>query len=114
MSTQARARKFADLLKNFFSLKPDDFFKSGPAYNEYDGPNVQEAQETYEFIRALYVPLLESGHLNKLPWHAINGLQSQAQNVLNTYNQLLSSRDQGSFQNFSTNLDSFAYNTRMF
>jgi hypothetical protein len=114
MTTQARASQFADLLRNFFSLKPDDFFKSGPVYNDYDGPNVQEAQETFEFLRGLYVPLLESGHLNKLPWAAIQGLQNQAQNVLNMYNQLLSSRDQGSFQNFSTNLDSFAYQTRMF
>jgi hypothetical protein len=114
MSTQARATQFADLLKGFFALKPDDFFKSGPVYNDYDGPNVQEARDTYEFLKGLYEPLLETGHLNKLPWTAINGLQGQAQNVLNMYNQLLSSRDQGSFQNFSINLDSFAYHTRMF
>jgi len=40
-------------------------------------------------------------------------LQQQGQNAFNHYNQLLTSRDQGSFQNFATHLDSFAHHLRM-
>ena len=42
MSTAARVNQFADLMNKFFALKPEDFFKSNPSFNDFDGPNIQE------------------------------------------------------------------------
>lgn len=59
-------------------------------------------------------PLIDSDQLKDLTWNALNSLQQNAQNLYNTYSQLLNSRDQGSYQNFATTLDGFANTLRMF
>lgn len=114
MSIKSRATQLESLLNNFFNLKPDEFFKSGPSYNDFDGPSVEESEKNYLFIYATLKPLLDSGQLIDLTWSAISSIQQNAQNAYNTYNQLISNSDQGSFQNFSTNLDSFANILRMY
>jgi hypothetical protein len=113
MSTKNRASQFRDILNQFFALHPDQVLKDSK-YSDFDGPNVEESIEAYEYVQALYLPLIESKQLEKLPWTTLNGLQGQAQNVANVYQQLLRSRDQGTYQNFAGALDNFAYHTRMF
>nr|WP_321239297.1 hypothetical protein [uncultured Tolumonas sp.] len=114
MSIKSRATQLESLLNNFFNLKPDEFFKSGPSYNDFDGPSVEESEKNYLFIYTTLKPLLDSGQLVDLTWSAISSIQQNAQNAYNTYNQLISNRDQGAFQNFSTNLDGFANILRMY
>ena len=114
MSTQARLTQITQLLTAFFALKPNEFFNSAPTYSDFDGPNVQEAKQLFEFVRSVYENLIASNELQLLPWNAFNALQGLVQNVNNSYNQLLTSRDQGSWQNFAVHLDSFAHHTRMF
>lgn len=114
MSINSRVTQFISIVNSFFALKPEDFFNSCPNYNDYDGPDVAESSKTYQFIYTTIKPLIDAGQLNEIPWAAVQQLQQQAQNSYNTYTQLLNSRDQGSFQNFAVNLDSFANLIRMY
>lgn len=114
MSKVTRASQLESLLNTFFGLKPDDFFKSAPSYTDYDGPSITESASNYQFIYTTLKPFLDSGQLQELTWHALNNFQQIVQGLHASYTQLLNSRDQGSYQNFATNLDNFANNLRMF
>lgn len=114
MSVAASASQFTEIFTRFFASKPDDFFKSGTVFNDFDGPNVDESVAYLRFVRASYEPLIASGELGLVSKSALNGLIGQIQNVNNTYTQLTASRDQSSYQNFSNALDQFVYHTRMF
>jgi hypothetical protein len=114
MSVAASASQFTEIFTRFISSRPADFFKSGPVFNDFDGPNVTETTEYLKFIQATYEPLMASGELALLTKQALNGLIGQIQAVNNTYTQLTSSRDQSSFQNFANQLDQFVFHSRMY
>jgi hypothetical protein len=114
MATKTRIAQLTDALQRFFGLNPEQVFESAPPYQDFDGPNVPESLSTILFLRSVYEPLLSTGGLSALGFHAISQMQSHVQNVVNTYDQFLKSRDQGSFQNFATQLDQFGHQTRVF
>ena len=114
MSIAASASQFIDIFTRFVGTKPEDFLTSGPTFSEFDGPNVTETIAALHFLRANYEPLIASGEIHLVTRTALGTLVGQVQNTNNTYTNLLSSRDQGSFQNFAMALDGFAHHTRMF
>lgn len=114
MSVAASASQFIEIFTRFFTSKPEDFFKSGPVFSDFDGPNVAETAAYLQFIRATLEPLIASGELGLLTKTALNGLIGQIQGVNNSYTQLTTSRDQTSYQNFANTLDQFCYHIRMF
>lgn len=107
-------RQFLSLYETFRVLRYEEFFATNPAYSDYDGPNVAELQEELKFITDTVDGLKANDALRLLSWHAFNGLQGPLQNAYNTLSQLITSRDQGSFQNAATHVDSLVYHIRMF
>ena len=67
-----------------------------------------------QFLRISYEPLIATGELHLITKSSLNQLIAQVQNANNTYTNLVSSRDQGSFQNFAITLDGFVQHTRMY
>jgi hypothetical protein len=115
MSTKSRASQFATLLRQFLTqVAQSKFFEQPATFNDYDGPDFLEAKEEFAFVRDLYGPLIDTDRLAKLPFPSLAQLQGVLQNCLNTFQQLVNARDQGSFQNFAVNLASFAMHTRMY
>ena len=114
MAIAARTEQFTQLLNRFLALDAEQFFASAPPYSDFDGPSVPEVSSMLQAIRSIYSPLISSGELSLLSHNAVTNLQSQLQNVVNTYDQVLRSRDQGNYQGFAQQLDAFFHHTRMF
>lgn len=114
MSVSVSASQFTEIFTRFYASRPQDFFKAGPVFNDFDGPNVEETLGYLNFSQATYEPIITSGELHLLSKSALNGLISQIQNVNNSYTTLTSSRDQSSYINFANAMDAFVYHTRMF
>jgi hypothetical protein len=114
MSVSASASQFKDIFNHFFASKPEDFFSSGPVFNDFDGPNTEETLGYLKFLQSTYEPLILSGELFLLSKTGLGTLISQIQNVNNCYTNLTSSRDQSSYQNFASAIDGLVYHTRMF
>jgi hypothetical protein len=114
MAISARTTQFTELLKRFFALGQESFFESSPPFTDFDGPSVPELVVTLKFLRRTYEPLIATGELSLLTFNAISQLQSHLQNAFNTYDQLLKTRDQGSYQNCAIHVDQFANQTRMY
>lgn len=114
MPIVARTSQFTELLQRFFALGPEQFLESSPPYSDFDGPSVTELVSTVRFLRSTYESLIATGELSLLSYHAVIQLQSHLQNAFNMHDQLLKTRDQGSYQNCALNIDQFAHHTRMF
>ena len=114
MSIQSRTTQFTELLQRFFALAPESLLESSPPYSDFDGPAVAELVATVRFLRSTYETLIPTGELNHLGFHAVSQLQSHLQSAFNTYDQLVKTRDQGSYQNCALMIDQFAHHTRMF
>jgi hypothetical protein len=114
MTIVARTSQFSELLQRFFSLGPENFLESSPPYSDFDGPSVPELVATLKFLRSTYESLIATGELSLLGFNTVSQLQQHLQNAFNTYDSLLRSRDQGSYQNCALNIDQFAHHTRMF
>ena len=112
MAIIARADQFIVLYNRFWSLGVDGFFNSGPVYSDYDGPNVEECKELVAFVKSTFDPLVSTREIRLIGMNGLINLQSSFQNVYNTFDQLQKSRDQGSFQNFASNIDAFCLQTR--
>src|SRR5256885_12016357 len=103
MPTAARATQFLQAWNTFLSLKPEEFL-SKATYSDFDGPNLPETRQALLFLASTISTLATEGMLERLPWSSLNALQNVFQNVHNHYNQLLSTRDQGSYQAFAMQL----------
>lgn len=114
MSIVAAASQFKEAFTKFFGFNPENFFRSGPTFSDFDGPNVEETIASLKFLRFTFDTLIASDELTLLTKHGLNTLFSQLQNVNNCYSQLTTTRDQTNFQAFAMAVDSFAYNSRMF
>lgn len=113
MSVFTSATQFTELFNHFYASEPEDFFSSGPKFNDFDGPNTEETVGYLKFLHATYEPLILSSELYLLTRTALSQLISHIQAVNNSYTALTTSRDQSSYQNFANALDSFTYHTRM-
>jgi hypothetical protein len=111
MPTAARARQFLQAWDTFLNLKPEEFLAKA-TFSDYDGPNQEETRQSLLFLASTIAALATGGMLERLPWSALSALQGALQNVHNQYNQLLSTRDQGSYQNFAIQLDVMANQAR--
>lgn len=114
MPVSVRAAQFSELLHRFLALEPEKFFANSPPFTEYDGPNVTEVSYQLTFLRSTYEPLLTSGQLLQLSFGVVAQLQALLSNAFNTFDQLVKSRDQGSYQNFASQLDAFIHHTAMY
>jgi hypothetical protein len=114
MPISARAAQLSEILHRFLALEPEKFFAGAPPFSEFDGPNVSEVSAQLTFLRSTYEPLLTSGQLQHLSFGVVTQLQSLMNNVFNVFDQLVRSRDQGSYQNFAQQLDSFIHHTAMY
>lgn len=114
MPISARAAQLSEILHRFLALEPEKFFASAPPFSEFDGPNVSEVSAQLAFLRSTYEPLLTSGQLQHLSFGVVAQLQGLMNNIFNVYDQLVRSRDQGSYQNFAQSLDSIIQNTAMY
>lgn len=114
MSTAASASQFIEMFARFYESSPEEFFKSGVTFNDWDGPNVAETLAALQFLRTTFDPLISSGEIHVLGKNALTGLLGQLQAANGTYNQLKHSHDQSSFQNFANAVDQFTFHTRMF
>lgn len=110
----ARASQFSELLHRFLALDPERFFANAPAFSDFDGPNVPEVTAQLTFLRATYEPMLAANQLSTLSFAVVTQLQSQLNNVYAAFEQLVRSRDQGSYQNFAQQLDAFIMHTSMY
>ncbi|SRR6266498_117823 len=111
MSTATRNGQFTELFKRFQALDPLSMLKAA-AHNEYDGPNVAETSASLRFFFDTFEALFTVNGMQHLSFAAITNLQAHLQNVFNHYNQYLSSRDQGSFQNLAAQIDALVNLTR--
>ncbi|MBL8360421.1 MAG: hypothetical protein JNN18_08000 [Rubrivivax sp.] len=114
MSVAAIASQFAEVFTRFFASKPEDFFKSGPVFNDYDGPNVDETIAYLRFLQTSYEALISTNELALLGKQALANLLGQLQAMNNTYTQLTTSRDQSSYQNFANHVDNLLFHSRMY
>ena len=114
MTVAARTTQFVELLQRFFALAPESLLESSPPYSDFDGPNVQELVSIVRFLRSTYETLIPAGELSHLSFNAVTQLQGHLQAAFNTYDQLVKTRDQGSYQSCAAHIDQFAHHTRMF
>jgi hypothetical protein len=114
MPISARAAQLSELLTRFLALEPEKFFANAPPFSEFDGANVAEVSTQLAFLRSTYEPLLSSGQLQTLSFGAVSQLQALMNNVFNSFDQLVRSREQSSYQNFVQQLDSFVHHTAMY
>lgn len=114
MPISTRASQFAAQINRFLAMEPEKFMGKAPVYSDFDGANATEVVGQLTSLRTTYEPLLSSGQHNQLSFNVINQLQAILSNVLNSYEQLVRSPDQGSFQNFAQQLDSFMHHTAMY
>lgn len=114
MSTASRVNQFIELLQRFFSLEPEKFLESSPPYSDFDGSSVTELLAMVRFVKTTYEGLITSSELGLLGHPSIVQLHNILQGVYNNYDGMLKTRDQGTFQNFSIQLDSFVLHTRMY
>ena len=114
MPISARASQLSELLHRFLALDPEKFFANAPPFSEFDGANVAEVSAQLTFLRSTYQPLLSSGQLQQLSFGVVTQLQGILNNVFNSFDQLIKTRDQGSYQNFAQQLDQFIHHTAMF
>src|SRR6266853_5533267 len=113
MSTAARVAQFADAFNKFRALDPLSFLKVA-VHNEYDGPNVAETSASLRFVFDSFEALFSINGMQLLSFSAVTTLQANLQNMVNTYNQFLSAREQGSFQQFASHVDALATTTRTY
>jgi len=111
MSTAARIAQFTDVFRKFQALDPLSVLKVA-VHNEYDGPNVAETSASLRFVFDSFDALFSVNGMELLSFVAVTSLQSNLQNTVNAYNQFLSAREQGSFQQFANHVDTFANITR--
>lgn len=114
MSTANRINHFIQIYKSFREQNPERIFEVLPIHTDYDGPNPEECRENLKFIIQVIDTTIKEESLAMLPWHTYNSMVGIAQNAYNSLAAYQTSRDQGSFQNFALQLDSFAYHLRMF
>lgn len=115
MSKQAKILQFKQNYKLFSDLNPKEELETlNIALVDFDGPDIHETKVTLSFCLDTINILIENDLTKELSWHAFNTLPSLMQSVHSYFVQLKNSKDQSSFQNFSTNLDSLAYHLRMF
>lgn len=114
MPIAARTSQLAELLHRFLALEPEKMFAAKPPVSDYDGPSVDEVTTHLTYLRSTFAPLLAGGQIANLTFNGTSTLQGQLQNVFNTYEQFVRSRDQGSYQNFASNLDSLVFHTQMY
>lgn len=114
MSKEVRINRCKSLYEQFLGLSPRELETFPQAFADFDGPNLEECIRALRFVLETLEGLSANDAWGELPWHTWNSLEGQLQNVINFYSQLKNSRDQSSFQNFSQNLDAFAYHLRMF
>jgi hypothetical protein len=114
MSKASRITQFVTLWQSFKAQNPTEVLAGPMSFSDFDGLNLDEARETLRFCLETIDALILTDSLKELSFQTIQSIQNQAQGVLNTFTQLVSGRDQGSFQNFAQTLDSFAYHVRMF
>jgi hypothetical protein len=111
MSIASRVAQFTDVFNKFRALDPLSVLKVA-VHNEYDGPNVAETSASLRFVFDSFEALFSVNGIQLLSFNAITTFQSHLQNVVNAYNQFLSAREQGSFQQFASHVDAFAALTR--
>jgi len=112
MSTSRKVSELQQILQRLlFSPESEAYFNSNPSYAEGDGPSFAELKLTYERLRDLYRPLMNSTFLSELPWSTVQNLFATAQNAHNGFAQIQNNPAENIFRNFATQLDSFAYQT---
>jgi hypothetical protein len=114
MSKAAKFNQFMQVAELFLAQNPREFLEQPASYNDFEGPDVSDVRETLRWVLMVIEALPSSGVSSALSWHAFNGLVGLMQNVVNSYTQLRTARDQSSFQAFATNLDALAYHLRWF
>lgn len=112
MSIQNRVLQFLQLYTNFRALNPEALFEPLPVHGDFDGPDPAECRDLLARAVLIVDSISTEDLLRTLPWHSFNGMQGVLQNLYNTCVQYQASRDQGSYQNFASNLDSFVYHLR--
>jgi hypothetical protein len=114
MSTANKVTQFVEIYKTFRDQNPERIFDPLPSHADFDGPNPDESRENLKYVYAVLDSLLSEDSLRMLPWHTYSSMTGIAQGAYNTFSAYQASRDQHSYQNFATALDSFAYHLRMF
>lgn len=114
MSKQTRINRCKVLYEQFLSLNPREFESWPLAMTDFDGLNFDEAKKAMRFVLDTMDGLSANDAWDELSWHTYNSLEGVLQGVYNSYAPLKNSRDQSSFQNFVSQLDSLAYHFRMF
>jgi len=111
MSTATRTAQFTEAFNKFRALDPLSVLKVA-SHSEFDGPNVAETSASLRFVFDSFEALFSVSGMQLLSFTAVTALQGNLQNVVNTYNQFLSAREQGSFQQFAMHVDALANATR--
>ena len=113
MAISTRQQQFIGLWSGFKAQNPVQVLGPNMAFSDFDGPSLGESQHELMFVVETIDALIAGDSLKELSWNAMNTLQSQVQNVHNTFTPLANTRDQGSYQNFAQQLDSLAYHVRL-
>src|SRR5882762_3142275 len=111
MSTANRIAQFTEAFNKFRALDPLSVLKVA-SHSEFDGPNVAETSASLRFVFDSFEALFSVSGMQLLSFTAVTALQGNLQNVVNTYNQFLSAREQGSFQQFAMHVDALVNATR--
>jgi RNAse (barnase) inhibitor barstar len=114
MSIENKVKQAIDQYKSFKGLNLGSMLSGDQTYADFEGANVEETKNTYDYIVNTLDLFIENQNYKQLSFTAVNSLFSQLPGLHAACSTWISNRDQGSFQNASSAIDSFRYHLQLF
>jgi hypothetical protein len=113
MSIANKINAFIETYRSFKALNPHLVFEPLPIHSDFDGPSPEESKEILSSVISVLDSLEKDEVLRMLPWYSYNTIHNVMQNTYNVFFAYQQLRDQGSYQNFASHLDSLLYQLRV-